>query len=96
MRTWVEKLAKNISERGVLRGGIFLDNLDIRLNCFHHYPDKREFNIEITELDDEGKVINCNSCIKLYEDEYDILDKALETIRKKSEDYFINLLNNLG
>lgn len=96
MRNWVEKLAKNISERGVLRGGIFLDNLDIQLNCFHHYPDKREFNIEITELDDEGKVINRNSCIKLYEDEYDILDKSLETIRKKSEDYFINLLNNLG
>ena len=95
MRNWVEKLAKNILERGVFRDDIFLDNLNIRLNRFHYYPDRREFNIEITEFDDEGKVINRNSCIKLYEDEYDILDKSLETIRKKSEDYFINLLNNL-
>ena len=84
MRNWVEKLAKAIEKEG---------KIDI------HSWKLNDWSINVYDLTDGSKRCALSDgdqgmCIKLYDDEYDILQKARETCKRKSEDHFIELINN--
>ena len=83
MRAWVEKLAKKLEEKGYTSAGYdyIVDNL-IVFFC--------ERSISIRKKDTE-----IYSYIKIYEDEEDLLKKAVDVCMKRTEDYMINTIENL-
>lgn len=85
MRIFVEKLAKAIKERGV--GNKYCVHVD-------------GFKISIYEAWD-GRFLELvnpeyvKGDLKIYEDEYDLLDKVMTDCQQKTEDALIEQLNNL-
>lgn len=92
MRTWVEKLAKAIKEQGIVVNSLYIFG-----NCI------RVQNFECKLIQGGSKklleIINNtnNTCsdIKLYEDECDVLEKAITYCINNSQDNFIKQLENL-
>lgn len=88
MRTWVEKLAKAIEHHGYRK---YVDTYAIN-----------EFEIEVRKYSDGCWLYIIDTSknykkayIRIYEDEYFTLKEKIEICKKHTEDYFINILNNL-
>lgn len=96
MRTWVEKLAKTIKTEGssiysidLKQRGIRIINYIVNLDTTL-IRDKIEEVIKIyNEINDE--IVS----IKLYKDEFDIIQSAIEICKQRTEDNIIEQLNNL-
>lgn len=91
MRTWVEKLAKVIEKEGInketrIGSKIHTNNYSIYLSEF-----KGNYWIYISELSTSA----CSSIV-IYKDEYDLLNEMSTIALKKTKDYFIKQIENLG
>lgn len=88
MRAWVEKLAKFAKERGYINSGsnhIHIDNLCFTLS-FNTSDQKRLYL-----SDNYYKKV----AITIYEDEYNLLKEVENFVEKKTQDEFIEIINNL-
>lgn len=83
MRQWVEKLAKKLEEEGYSSAGFNYTVKDFSIFISGRYISIRKKDSEIY------------SYIKLYEDEEDLLNKAIDVCMKRTEDYMINTIENL-
>lgn len=93
MRTWIEKLAKISKEEGYYA--------QVRENIFHHPGiTVRSIHWRISPCDIEKYLFitddndGCFASIKIYNDEYDLLEDVISILAKKSQDYFINQIEN--
>ena len=86
MRSFVEKLAKAIKERGVSD------------NCFTYVDG---FQIMIYGRIQGDKILDLinpedtKGNLKIYDDEYDLLGRVITDCRQRTEDALIEQLNNL-
>lgn len=83
MRAWVEKLAKKLEEKGYTSSGWNYIVEDFIIFISGRYMSIRKKGSEIY------------SYIKIYEDEEDLLKKAVDVCTKRTEDYMINTIENL-
>lgn len=104
MRTWVEKLAKCIKETGIVGyNPMVTGNQCIRVKHFEckirhfevHYKNGM-CHVESTKhLEIVDTIDKTYSDIKLYDDECDVLEKAIDYCINNSQDNFIKQLENL-
>lgn len=102
MRQWVEKLAKAIEKEGV----VVCNYMQLCGECIRvrHF----ECNIRYFETYNKGTIVKSTKHlevvnpvdstylnIKLYDDEYDVLEKAFNYCKNNSQDNFIKQLENL-
>ena len=88
MRSWVEKLALIAKERGYTNSSsehVHIDNFCYTLN----FPTSSCKKLYLSE--GYYKKI----AITIDEDEYDLLKKVGEFVEKKTQDEFIEMINNL-
>lgn len=93
MRTWVEKLAIFSKSKGIY----FYNHVDVNdlKWCLYKYTkDNGELVrfIEIRYI--ENKKETKTSEIKLYDDEFDLLQEAQKFVEKKTQDELIEIINN--
>lgn len=85
MRSFVEKLAKAIKERGV--GNKYRTRVDgFQIMIYEMWGNK------FLELVNPDYV---RGDLKIYDDEYDLLDRVMTDCQQKTEDALIEQLNNL-
>jgi hypothetical protein len=88
MRPWVEKLAQAARERGYTNTSsehIHIDNFCYTLN----FSASSHKKLYLSEGYYKKVAIN------IYEDEYDLLKATGEFVEKKTQDEFIEMINNL-
>jgi hypothetical protein len=87
MRQWVEKLATISKERGQ-----YYDQFTIRVDNIRWSLIKWNglVNLHVKLIKED-----ILDSIKIYEDEYDLLESVYKYLKVKNQDYIINQLNNL-
>lgn len=87
MRSWVEKIARLIETKGKKIGGFSYKVLDYEI---WFVPGERESYVSIT-----NETTKEHTDVKLYEEEKDVIKKALERCKEKTINSIIKQLNNL-
>lgn len=87
MRNFIEKLAKLIETEGKKIGGFSYKVLDYEI---WFVPGERESYVSIT-----NETTKEHTDVKLYEEEKDVIKKALERCKEKTTNSIIDQLNNL-
>lgn len=87
MRSWVEKIARLIETEGKKIGGFSCKVLDYEI---WFVPGERESYVSIT-----NETTKEHTDVKLYEEEKDVIKKALDRCKEKTTNSIIDQLNNL-
>lgn len=87
MRNWIEKIAKLIESEGKRIGGFSYEVLDYEI---YFMPGGSASYISI-----ENKITKDHTDVKLYEEEIDLIKKALDKCKEKTTNSIIEQLNNL-
>lgn len=93
MRTWVEKLAKVIKNEGAYTylGEITITNYRIKLDKFR---EDMSLYVEHFKIIDNEARYDKYICIKLYQDEYDLLHKVIKDIEESEINIIIETFNS--